>query len=420
MTVNPPASTPLLPYRVLDLTDERGYLCGRMLADLGADVIKIEPPGGDPGRLKGPLDRRNPEEQKSLFWRTHNVNKRGITLDLTRAEGQELLTKLAGKADFLIESFDPGYQPRLGLGYDSLSHINPELIMVSITGFGQKGPYSGWKASDLVNQAMGGFMYTTGYKDGPPMRIGYPTSFLHASSEAAAAALTALYHRATTGQGQHVDVSAQQCVTRTLMQAVQTWDLNRRNLRRAGNEYDIPDPPIRYRHHWNCSDGQICYINWGGPFFVKHSPRLYRLINEKDGTNVGHLLDQGWLRGEHVVNQEEMDAEAEVLTDFFGRHTKGELYDWAVEEKITIAPVNDPQDILDSSQLKSREFWTQVEDGTSEEPVPHPGAFAMMSETPCQIYRIPPGIGEHNEEVFVDELGLSEAEMDRLKDLKIV
>ena len=420
MNGTPPVSTPLLPYRVLDLTDERGYLCGRMLADLGADVIKIEPPGRDPGRLKAPLDRRKPEERQSLYWLAHNVNKRSVTLDVTRSEGQELLKKLASNADFLIESFEPGRLSHLGLDYGSLSRINPELVMVSITGFGQNGPYRGWKASDLVNQAMGGFMYTTGYKDGPPMRIGYPTSFLHASSEAAAAALTALYHRAGTGQGQHVDVSAQQCVARTLMQAVQTWDLNRRNLRRAGNEYDIPDPPIHYRHHWNSSDGQVCYINWGGPFFMKHSPRLYRLINEKDGIDVDHLLDQGWLRGEHIVNQEEMDTEAAVLTDFFGRLTKNELYEWAVEEKITIAPVNGPRDILDSPQLKGRGFWTRVKDGQSEELVPYSGAFAMMSETPCQIYRMPPGIGEHNGEIYVDELGMSDSGMSRLEDLKII
>ena len=115
--------------------------------------------------------------------------------------------------------------------------------MVSITAFGQTGPYEDWKGSDLVNQAMGGFMYLTGYEDGPPMRIGYPTSFHHASAEGAVGALTALYHRAATGEGQHVDVSTQQCVTRTLMQAVQTWDLNRRNMRRAGNEMNHPRPP---------------------------------------------------------------------------------------------------------------------------------------------------------------------------------
>ncbi|RLB00442.1 MAG: CoA transferase, partial [Deltaproteobacteria bacterium] len=205
-------------YRILDLTDEKGQLCGRMLADLGLDVIKIENPGGDDCRNYGPFYKDIHEPEKSLFWFFYNMNKRGITLDITKSEGQVLLKRLVEKADAVIESFSPGYLGGLGLDYDSLTRVNPQIIMTSITPYGQNGPYKNRKLSDLVANAVGGYAYITGPSDRAPVRIsGVDQSYCHAGSHAAVGTLIALIHRNRFGSGQQVDVSIQESVVWTLM-----------------------------------------------------------------------------------------------------------------------------------------------------------------------------------------------------------
>ena len=149
----------LSPYRVLDLTDEKGFLCGRIFAEQGADVVKIEPPEGDPARKVGPFYQNIPDPEKSLFWFAYNAGKRGITLNINSQEGQDIIKRLVKTADFLVESFTPGYMEGLGLGYRELEKINPRLIMASITPFGQTGPYAHWKGPDIVPWAMGGYMW---------------------------------------------------------------------------------------------------------------------------------------------------------------------------------------------------------------------------------------------------------------------
>ena len=137
-------------YRVLDLSNEKGFLCGRALGDFGADVIKIERPGGEPGRNIGPFYHDEVDPEKSLYWFAVNAGKRGITLDIETADGREILKELLKKADFLIESFRPGYMDSIGLGYDELSRLNSGLVMTSITPFGQTGPWADYQADDIV------------------------------------------------------------------------------------------------------------------------------------------------------------------------------------------------------------------------------------------------------------------------------
>ncbi len=205
----------LSPYRVLDLTDEKGLLCGKMLGDLGADVIKIERPGGDPARNMGPFYHDEVDPEKSLFWFAFNTSKRGITLDIETTDGQEVFKKLSKTADIVIESFSPGYLDKLGLEYTALEKINPQIIMVSITPFGQTGPYKDYKTSDIVAWAMGGRMQTIGDPDRRPLRISHHSQcYVHAGMEAAVGAMLALYYREMTGEGQQVDVSIQDCVAR--------------------------------------------------------------------------------------------------------------------------------------------------------------------------------------------------------------
>jgi crotonobetainyl-CoA:carnitine CoA-transferase CaiB-like acyl-CoA transferase len=185
----------LSPFRALDLTDEKGFLCGRILGDLGADVIKIEKPGGDPARDIGPFYHDIPDPEKSLFWFAFNANKRGITLDIENPDGQEIFKQLVKSADFAIESFPPGYMDSLGLGYLALSEINPKIILTSITPFGQTGPYKDYKASDLIAMAMGGQMYLCGDPDRPPVRVSFPQAYCHAGAQGAMGTMIAHIHR---------------------------------------------------------------------------------------------------------------------------------------------------------------------------------------------------------------------------------
>jgi crotonobetainyl-CoA:carnitine CoA-transferase CaiB-like acyl-CoA transferase len=203
----------LSPYRVLDLTTERGLLCGHILGDLGADVIKIEPPGGSSARLVGPFFEDRPDLNRSIYWWAYNRNKRSITLNLETDEGRELFYRLAARAQFLVESNSPGYLTERRLGYEDLAARNRELIYVSITPFGQDGPKASYADSDLVILAAGGALLLYGDEDRPPVRVSVPQAYLHACGDAAAGALVAHHERQRSRLGQHVDVSAQQSVT---------------------------------------------------------------------------------------------------------------------------------------------------------------------------------------------------------------
>src|SRR5690242_11730901 len=203
----------LSPYRVVDLTTERGLLCGQILGDLGADVIKVEPPSGSPARRLAPFYQDIAEPNRSVYWWAYNRNKRSITLNLETDEGRELLHRLVVRTDFLIESDNPGELAARQLGYADLSAHNRELIYVSITPFGQYGPKASYADSDLVILAAGGPLLLGGDEDRAPIRVSVPQAYLHACADAATAALIAHHERHRSGMGQHVDVSAQQSVT---------------------------------------------------------------------------------------------------------------------------------------------------------------------------------------------------------------
>ena len=201
------------PYRILDLSDERGLLCGHILADLGADVVLVEPPGGSPARAAPPLLDNAPEGERSLVWAAYARNRRSIELDLDSAEGQDEFRRLAASADILIESADPGVMAARGLGADDLAEVNPGLVYVSITPFGQDGPKVNYRATDLIVAAASGTLHIAGYPDAAPVRVSAPQAYLHGAAEAAGAAMVALAERARSGRGQHVDVSIQQAMT---------------------------------------------------------------------------------------------------------------------------------------------------------------------------------------------------------------
>lgn len=405
----------LAGFRILDLTDHKGLYCAKVLADLGADVIKIEPPGGDPSRNTGPFYKDTPDPEKSLFWWAYNTSKRGITLDIGTAEGKDIFLRLAKTADIVVESFSPGYMDGLGLGYSELSRINPGIIVTSITPFGQTGPRSDWKAPDLVAWALGGQAFVTGDEDRPPCRISFPQAYLHAGNQAASGTLAALYHREETGEGQHVDVSMQESVVWTLLSVIQFWDMMGFNMFRGGSKRRMGGPVARVL--FPCKDGHMSFLIGGGQLASISMPALVRWMAEEN--MLGAFEDRkDWTADDWTTKvdywsttQEEIDAQEESLIRFFANKTKEELYEQALRRRIILYPASTVKDVAENAQLKEREFYTQVEHPELGGSVTYMGAPYKMGETPWRISRRPPLIGEHNEEIYRSELGLSDEEL---------
>ncbi len=405
----------LEPYRVLDLTDERGLLAGKILADMGADVIQVEPPGGSPARNLGPFHGDDPQPEKSLFWWAYTANKRSITLDLEQKDGQALLKRLVANADFLIESFFPGYLESLGLDYEQLSAINPKLVMVSITPFGQDGPYSNYQASDIVGMALGGFMYLTGDDDRAPVRISFPHFYLHGSAAGATAAMLAHTYRVTCGQGQYVDVSCQQAVAKTLAHAPQIWDIEGAILKRMG-VYRQTSGENRVRINWPCKDGYVNYMVQGGT--VAYSTRALLEWMKEDKFDTSDLDAIDWEKmGYGAITPELMAQLGGPLGDFFKGHTRAELVQGSLDRRILLFPVATPSALEGHPQLEARDYFREIEHPDLGESVRYPGAFIKSGDGSeiAGVYRRPPLIGEHNVDIYQEEMGLSSLELVTLK-----
>jgi crotonobetainyl-CoA:carnitine CoA-transferase CaiB-like acyl-CoA transferase len=293
----------LAPYRVLDLTDVNGWSCGRILGDLGADVIKIEPPGGDIGRKRGPFYHDERESEKNLNWIAYNANKRGITLNLESETGRELFRRLARRADFIIESFSPGYLKSRGIGYGDLHEINSAVIVTSITPFGQTGPYSKYRGSDLTAIAGSGFMSLVGEPDREPLRVTLPQAPMWAGMYATAGTLIAHYQRQNTGLGQYVDVSMQASMLWALANAPAYWSVNRENLKRGGDH--IVGRSItgaRMRALYPCKDGHINFIIYGGEAGKRSNEAMVEWMAENGGAGLAEAKRLGSIqrRSEHA------------------------------------------------------------------------------------------------------------------------
>ena len=410
----------LSSYRVLDLTDDTGYLCGKILADLGADVIKIEKPGGDVSRSRGPFYHGISDPEKSLYWFSYNLNKRGITLNIEDKKGRQILKRLLKTADFVIESFTPGYLDKLDLNYSQISKINPHIVMTSITPYGSTGPSKDYKASDIDVMAMGGLMYITGNPDQPPLRISLPQSFLLASAHGAAASMIAHYYRETTGEGQHVDVSAQECVLWEIANAIPLWQLNQNILRRAGSYMSGRWTGTKQRLLWKCQNGYVLFYILGGAFGVKTNRAIVKWM-EDENIAPAFLKTFNWDAFDMAAQTQEMEDEIEVYIDkLFKMFTKEELYDQALKRGIMLCPVNTSKDILENAQLKEREFWVDIQHPELSTNIRYPGAFAKLSETPLHIKRRAPLVGEHNLEIYQGELNYSEVELQELQNAGVI
>ena len=397
----------LAPYRVLDLTDGRGALCGRVLGDLGADVIKIEPPWGADARRIGPFYKDDPHPENSLFWAFNAANKRSVTLNVESEASQSLLTKLIESSHFFLESSAPGCMDSLGLGYDAVKQINPSIIYVSITPFGQEGPYASYKATDLIGMALSGMMYLTGDTDRPPVRISTPQFWAIGSASAAAGAMIANHHRLLTGKGQYVDVSCQQAVARSLSHAPMIWDMSRMNMQRQGPFR--PVGKINLRINWECADGYVNFIQPGGHTGGRS---MTNLSNWMDEERVGHpvLRETDWGEiGFGQLSPELVEAMTPPLEQFFMSKTKSHLAEQALERRILLFPVHDPKDVFSYPQLLARDYFRDAQlppmDGESRT-IKTLGPFIATGS-----FRRAPRIGEHNREILHDELGFSDEEI---------
>ena len=411
----------LSPYRVLDLSDDRGILCGKILADLGADVVQVEPLEGSSSRLRGPFFKNEPGPENSLFWWAYSAGKRSVTLDIAKPEGAELLRRLVKDADFLIESYDPGYMKSVGLGYSDLEAVNPGLVMVSITAFGQTGPYGNYKGSDIVGMALGGFMYLTGDQDRPPLRISHPQFYLHGASAGALGAMLAHTHREATGEGQHVDVSCQQAAAKTLAHAPQFWDAQQVILRRMG-PYRPTAGDSMVRVNWKCKDGFVNFMPQGGGPGVSASTRAMLAWMREDGMGSDSLDAVKW--EEMHYSQVPGDVMRQGVIDF-GRFietkTKEELIEQSRNRRIILFPLNTHQDILEYPQLDERDYFVSLSHPELRMSVKYPGRFILdgIADRVGPRSRAPL-LGEHNREIYRDELGLSDQEIESLKEQGII
>ncbi len=401
----------LSPYRVLDCTNARGLLCGQMLADLGADVIAVEPPGGSPARRLGPFADDVVDPDRSLVWWSYARNKRSITLDLDRPEGRDVFRRLAAGAHFVVESEDPGVMPGRDLGPASL---DPSLVYVSITPWGQTGPKAHWADADLVLLAAGGPLVLTGDDDRPPVRLPVPQAYLHASADAAVGALIAHHERQRSGRGQHVDVSAQQSVAQATQSYILCAALGAPEVRRTAG--GLKNGPLTLRLLFPASDGHVAITFLFGSAIGPFSRRLMEYLYEQGACDAA-TRDKNWLEYTQLLLSgaeplEEFERVKRVVEAFTRSRTKAELLAAALERGLVMAPVSTIDEVVASPQLAARDYWQPMLHPELGRTVTYPGPFAKFSAAPLRWRRRPPTVGEHNAEVYA-ELGLDAGDLRR-------
>jgi crotonobetainyl-CoA:carnitine CoA-transferase CaiB-like acyl-CoA transferase len=402
---------PLAGLRALDLTDALGHLCGRILVDLGVEVVKVEPPGGDPSRDLAPRWQAPDGHEHGLYWYATNAGKLGVTLALERDEARGVLADLIAHADFVIESFPPD-SAAAGL-VASLVERHPALVHTSVTPFGDRPPGRGLHADDIVIAAMGGPMFICGDEDRPPVRLPLWQTFCHAAAEAAVATLLAHHARRQTGRGQHVVVNAQAAMVWTLMNAQAFPVLHGDYLRRSGSF--VGSRGVRRRMIFPCRDGHVSLLLMGG----QGSPSTRGLMAWMD--DLGMLPDwlrewpwetwePGWAMEASPEAQAQMVRIEETVEAFLLTRTKAEIYAEGMRRRILVAPVATVADVGADRQLASREYFRPLEDPALGRALRFPGPFARLSATPLAPPRRPPGIGEHNRMVYGDRCDRLRAE----------
>ena len=380
--------------RVLDLSGLAGQYCGKQFADLGADVILIEPVGGSPVRREGPFLDDRAHVEFSLQFAYFNAGKRGIAVDLDRLGGQQIVRQLAGDADLIIESEKPGVMERRGLGFASLVASNPKLVMTSVTPFGQTGPYANYEAEDIVALALGGLLYLGGYPDTSPVAAYGNQAYLASAQFASVASMMAVLAAEKDSGGRHVDVSIQECVTMGLETAIQFYDLEKTVRKRASGEQIMAGVGV-----FDCADGQI-YLMAGGIASTRFWENLVNWLVDEGVDAARQLLEPAWQSHDYLSTPEAKTIFRGLFAPFAAKQTKAYLYQTGQSRRIPICPINTPLDILTSRQLEYRRFFVSQEHTPSGRMLTVPGAPYQLQETPWRQARPAPRLGEHTSEIL--------------------
>lgn len=395
---------PLRGIRVLDLGQiYMGPYCGLVLSYLGADVIKIEKPGGENIRSRGDADETEGRNEQFL-----NATKRGMELNLKSDTGKEILEDLVRESDVLIENYTPETMKKLGVGYETLSEINPELIYAQGSGYGTSGPYTSYPAMDLTIQAMGGVMETTGFPDGPPTKAGIAVADFLGGIHLATGIVSALFQREHTGEGQFLEVGMLDCVYPTLASRMTAWASGDDVPPRTGNHHS------GYANHpysaYEVADGYV----------------VMACVTEKQWQNLAKLLDEpAFLEEERFQTQTgrathraEIDT---VIENHFDGLPKSDVIEVLRAENIPCAPVQTTEEIIEDPQLHHREMINWLPNkGSGTDEVPVPGMPIKFADGSSPTITQSPRLGEHTDELLTEIIGVQEDELNELYDEGVI
>lgn len=393
---------------VLELTHApSGAFCAKLLADQGAATLKVEAPGlGDQMRHEPPFIGGEPHPDCSTTFLALNTNKRGVTLDVTQAAGRELFLKLAAAADVVIESFPPGRLNELGLSYEALKVANPKAVLLSITYFGQQGPYAQYKGDDLIAQATGGFLYAvTGSTHKPPMGTALQQMELTAGRNGVIAIMAALMQREQTGTGCHIDLSVQEAAVATPSGLLHPYSFTGRNPRRGSGDTNVMDGM-----HLPTRDGEVTLTTAGT------GGRPMEVWSEFLGEP--KLLDPKFAT--RVSRQENWEELRDLVAPKLKEWNNLDLMRETMARGLVIGLVQSPQQVLDSPHLAERGYFVELphaEAGTLKYPGP---GFYLDGANPMQTTCAAPRLGEHNAEVYCGRLGLSNDDLGRLRAAHVI
>lgn len=386
---------------VLDLSETiSGPYCTKLLADCGAEVIKIEKPrDGDPCRQLGPFPYGRPDPEQSGLFLLLNTGKKSVTLDLESASGADIFKRLVERADMVVENYRPGVMAEMGIDYQTLSGINPSLIMASISYFGQDGPYRDWSGCDLVTQAMGGLMALTGKSDREPLKLPLEQAEFQAGLNAAVSLLCALYFRDEAGDGQHIDISVQEAVASILEGALTTYSYSGYVMQRIGPRHQQKCPSTVMR-----AKDRFVHIQSGA--YWDHFAAL---------VEAPQLMEP---RLASVFRYRYADKVEEAIRPWAERHTAQQVFDSGQEWRIPVAMVLGIEELTADPQYGAREYFQEIDHPHAGRLI-YPGVPFRMSESPSQVRRAPL-LGEHNDDIYIGMLGLSREYIAGLKEQGVI
>lgn len=384
---------------VLDLTHQvAGPFATKLLAAYGAEVIKIEPPWGDPTRRWGPFPNDVAHPEKSGYFLYLNTGKKGVTLNLEAEAGRRIFKELASKADAIVENFAPSLLPSWGLSWDVLHALNPKLVLASISNFGQDGPYRDYRATELTAFAMGGQMAMTGDPNREPLKnFGHQAEY-QTGYQAFGATLAALYGAMVYGAGDHADISIQEVQISSLEMAGPNAFNHGMDVFRTGNTV---------RATWGiypCKDGHI-----GLSALDRNLPAVFRAIGRPE------LIDT---YADPAARARDNDLLEAMIYAWCSERTRKEIFEIALRERAPFGYLPAVPELLQWPALRKKGFWVEL-DHPQAGSLTYPGAPFAMSETPCLLQRAPL-LGEHNEELFCGWLGYSREQLRQLRQMGVV